>query len=235
MKILICDDDVLFGQTLEKHLERYEITENKDFTIRVVNSGEEAWKNLTTESWDVLFLDIEMPLVDGVTIGVRVREQLKNYSLKIVYVSSNSSYAMDLFKINTFDFLIKPVEYHDVSGVLDKLFQCMDRSGEMYVYQKKGQRVRCRIEDILYFESDLKKTIIVTNDRKDEFYSSLSTVYNDLKDKDFFFCHRSILVNYNRVLEFYYDRLVLDNKEVLEISQAKRKEVRKMICERGMK
>ncbi|SFB83392.1 LytR/AlgR family response regulator transcription factor [Butyrivibrio sp. YAB3001] len=234
MKILLCDDDPVFCDDLERYLEQYEITNKEEFVIRKVYSGQDALNQLKKEKWDVLFMDIEMPHIDGVEVGVRVREQLNNYSLKIIYVSSKCGYAMDLFKVNTFDFLIKPVSYQDLEVVMNKLENSMNRSGEMFVYHKKGQTVRCLLDDILYFESSLKKTIIVTKTKTDEFYASLKDVYEELKDKSFFYCHKSILVNYNRVSEFYYDRLVLDNNEELEISQAKRKEVRKLISEMGM-
>lgn len=234
MKILLCDDDSVFCDDLEAYLEKYEINHKEEFVIRKVYSGRDVLDKLKKEKWDVLFMDIEMPQIDGVEVGIRVREQLNNYSLKIIYVSSKCGYAMDLFKVDTFDFLIKPVNYQDLEVVMNKLGNSMNKGGEMFVYHKKGQTVRCKLEDILYFESCLKKTVIVTKNKTDEFYAPLKEVYEGLKDKRFFYCHKSILVNYNRVSEFYYDRLVLDNNEELEISQAKRKDVRKLTSEMGM-
>lgn len=234
MRILICDDDPVFCDELERDLEQYEIIHRLEFEILKVFSGEQALDALAQGDWDVLFMDIEMPTINGVEAGKRVREQLQNYSLKIIYVSSRQEYAMDLFKVDTFDFLIKPVAYEELEAVLDKLQKTLDRNGEMFVYRKKGQAVRCRLEDILYFESWLKKTIIVTRQKEDEFYAPLKDVYEELKDKKFFYCHKSILVNYDRVAEFHYDRLVLDNGKELEISQSKRKEVRRLSGEMGM-
>ena len=92
-------------------------------------SGEQALDALAQGDWDVLFMDIEMPTINGVEAGKRVREQLQNYSLKIIYVSSRQEYAMDLFKVDTFDFLIKPVAYEELEAVLDKLQKTLDRNG----------------------------------------------------------------------------------------------------------
>ena len=234
MRILICDDDPVFCDELERDLEQYEIIHRLEFEILKVFSGEQALDALAQGDWDVLFMDIEMPTINGVEAGKRVREQLQNYSLKIIYVSSRQEYAMDLFKVDTFDFLIKPVAYEELEAVLDKLQKTLDRNGEMFVYRKKGQAVRCRLDDILYFESWLKKTIIVTRQKEDEFYAPLKDIYEELKVKKFFYCHKSILVNYDRVAEFHYDRLVLDNGKELEISQSKRKEVRRLSGEMGM-
>lgn len=233
MKILICDDNTIFCDSLERLLVQYEINHGNTFVIRKVFSGEEALEKLKQESWDVLFIDIEMPKINGVEVGVRIRAEIQNYSIKLIYVSSESSYAMELFKVDTFDFLIKPINYADLEEVMDKLQNSLNRNAEIFVYSKKGQTVRCKVEDILYFESHLKKTVIVTRQKTDEFYSSLKDIFGALKDKHFFYCHKSILVNYDRVSEFYYDKLVLENNKVVEISQAKRKEVRKMISEMG--
>ncbi len=234
LKILICDDDELFCKELENKLEQYEINHRDEFDIQQAENGEKALEKLQEEQWDVLFLDIEMPKINGVEVGTLVREQLKNYGLKIIYISSQRGYAMDLFKVDTFDFLIKPVSYEEIECVMNKLMNVLNRSGEVFTYRKKGQTARSRLEDILYFESRLRKTIIVTTQKEDEFYAPLKDVYEELKDKKFFYCHKSILVNYDRVAEFHYDKLVLDNGEELEISQAKRKEVRKLSSEMGM-
>ena len=74
----------------------------------------------------------------------------------------------------------------------------------------------------------------MTRQKEDEFYAPLKDIYEELKVKKFFYCHKSILVNYDRVAEFRYDRLVLDNGKELEISQSKRKEVRRLSGEMGM-
>jgi len=231
MKILLCDDNIVFCKELERHLETYEINHRENFHIKVVTSGDEVIECMKQEPWDVVFLDIEMPSTSGVEVGMLIREQLKNYNIRIIYVSAKSEYAMDLFRINTFDFLIKPVKYEDIAKVMDKLIVNISRREESYLYQKKGQTVRVKLENILYFESNLKKIQIVMDTGKDEFYSSLRDVYEQLKDKRFFLCHKSILVNYDRVSSFYYDRLEMDNGEELEISQAKRKEVRQLLSE----
>lgn len=235
MKILLCDDNPIFCDELERKLVQYEINHGNTFIMQKVFSGKEALEKLKQESWDVMFIDIEMPEINGVEVGIRIREQIQNYSLKLIYVSSGSSYAMELFKVDTFDFLIKPVDYVDLEEVMDKLQNSLNHNKEMFVYSKKGQTVRCKVEDILYFESNLKKTVIVTRQKTDEFYAPLKDVLEKLKDKHFFCCHKSILVNYDRVSEFYYDKLVLENNKELEISQGKRKEVRKMISEMGLR
>lgn len=226
MKILICDDDALFVEQIEKNLIKYEIEHKENFEIDKVDSGTKALELIQNQNYELLFLDIEMPELNGVEVGEHIRTVVQNYQLQIVYVSTQVGYALELFKNNPFDFLIKPVSYEKIEKVIDKLFSVMGRKNDLFTYQKKGQVCRVKVGDILYFESNLKKSILVTEDKTDEFYSSLKDIYEILKDKKFFYCHKSILVNYDHVSEFYFDKIVLDNGEELEISQAKRKEVR---------
>ncbi len=226
MKILICDDDALFVEQIEKNLVKYEIEHKENFEIDRVNCGTKALEMIATKNYELLFLDIEMPELNGVEVGERIRTVVQNYQLQIVYVSTQVGYALELFQNNPFDFLIKPVSYEKIEKMMDKLFAVMGRKNDLFTYQKKGQVCRVKVGDILYFESNLKKSIVVTEEKSDEFYSSLKDIYEILKDKKFFYCHKSILVNYDHVSEFYFDKIVLDNGEELEISQAKRKEVR---------
>ncbi len=72
----------------------------------------------------------------------------------------------------------------------------------------------------------IRKVIIVTFDKIDEFYGSLDDVYQQLKDFGFVSIHRSYLINYNNVKLFKYDSLTMLNGDELKISQSKRKYLR---------
>ncbi len=235
MRILICDDNPVFGSVLEMQLEEYGRTRKEELQIVRVCAGREAVRRLKQEGYDVLFLDIEMPEQDGVETGRFIREELSNYGMEIIYISAKKGYAMELFKMNPFDFLLKPVSDQSLFGVMDRLMTALQAKGKIFTYRKKGQLVRRQIVDIFYFESLLKKTIIVTENGRDEFYASLKGVYEELRGKRFFYCHKSLLVNYQKVRDFHYDRLVMANGEVIEISQSKRKEVRQLISEWEMR
>ena len=58
----------------------------------------------------MLFLDIELITTDGIQVGKFIREELKNLETTIIYISSKSSYAMQLFQVQPLGFLIKPLE-----------------------------------------------------------------------------------------------------------------------------
>lgn len=234
MKILICDDNIEFANELAVLLEQYKLERNETVQIKKVYSGTAAYKIMQEESFDILFLDIEMPDYDGVRIGKWIREVVRNYVMAIVYIFAKTEYALDLFQVSPLDFLQKPISRECVHNIMHKFIKMYHKKDAIFVYQKKGCTVKTKIRDILYFESRLKKARIVTIDNEDEFYGALRDIYNELSAKHFFYCHKSILVNYDNVREFHYDKLVLQNGETIEISQAKRKEVRVLRSTWGM-
>ena len=70
---------------------------------------------------DVLFLDIELLTTNGIEVGRFIREEQENMETAIVYISANSSYAMDLFRVQPTDFLIKPLDKIKVGNVMNRI------------------------------------------------------------------------------------------------------------------
>ena len=80
------------------------------FDINIWYTGEELCEYLRqNNTLDLLFLDIELISTDGIKVGNFIREEMENMETDIIYISSNSSYAMNLFRIQPIDFLIKPL------------------------------------------------------------------------------------------------------------------------------
>ena len=71
---------------------------------------------------DILFLDIELPGMDGVEVGKYVRDILRNLHMFLVYISSKEEYALELFQNQPFDFLIKPIKKNDCIMLWKKYF-----------------------------------------------------------------------------------------------------------------
>ena len=233
MKILVCDDEQMFCDDLVHMLREY--AEVKGFAIEVesVCSGIEAENRLKAAEYDLLFLDIEMKGLNGVILGKKIREEYQDYLLQIIYISSKQEYAMQLFRVRPFAFLIKPVLKERLFCVMDEFMRVREKQEELFIYRKKGSLHQCRVKNILYFESQEKKIIIHMLQGTDEFYAPLKEVSKSLADFHFFRCHHSFLVKYENVQAFYADHLILVNGERLEISQGKRSQVRDLMLKWG--
>ena len=234
MKILVCDDEQAVCTELVQLLLGYAGEKGIAIEAEAVYSGMDAERRLKSVEYDLLFLDIEMKNMDGVSLGCRIRDEYKNYTLQIIFISAKQNYAMQLFQVRPFDFMIKPVTKEYLFHKMD-LFMRIYRSLEaLFTYHKKGSIHQCKVKNILYFESTGKKVIIHLTDRNDEFYAPLKEISRSLEGQKFFCCHKSYLVQFENVRDFYPDHLILVNGERLGISQSKRRHVREIIKNWGM-
>lgn len=223
LKIAVCDDCITLCTDLERMLYEYGDSICESFQIEEYFTGKKLYEDLQKgECFDLIILDIVMPEPNGIKIGRYIREELKNYDVGIIYISSFSEYAMELFKIRPFDFFVKPVKQTQLNKVMEEFVEASGKRHKILQYTK-GRKVY--IKDILYLTITGRVIEMITLYSKENFYGSLSEIYLKLDARQFFYANKSQIVNYNMVQEFYYDKLVMINSAVIKISQGKRKQV----------
>jgi DNA-binding LytR/AlgR family response regulator len=226
IRIAVCDDEIDICTQLENML--IDIFKNKDikFDIEIFTSGESLCKELNRQSYDIIFLDIELPKVSGIGVGKYIRETLKNEVVQIVYISAKEGYAMELFEFRPMNFLIKPLTESQVMKVVDKYLIITKHDNHMFEYKKSTQYYKVPISEILYFESQHRKIIIHMKEGNDEFYGSMERIYSMVKDHKFLFIHKSIVINYNCIKKLSYEEVIMIDDTILPISQSRRKAIK---------
>lgn len=232
MKIAICDDDVVVCNAIEEILKTKEAENRLDFGISIFYDASRLVSDINRGiHFDLIFLDIEMPGVDGIQAGIAIRAAFPHCNPQIVYISSHDNYAMQLFAMRPLHFLLKPVTESEVRGVINTCMQLMKKEDQYFSYTFERNKYRVRICDIRYFESKGRKVRIVHLDGSDLFYSTI----RDLSEcrcisNSFIQVHKSFLVNRSHINEFHHDHVVLTSGENIPISQNRRKVVRELIC-----
>lgn len=223
--IAICDDDIRFSSQLEKIILDY--YEPSDIEIEIFESGEGLYRQLNLRKiYDLIFLDIELIGINGVETGLKIRNELEDESIQIVYISGREDYYKLLFEIRPNNFLLKPIKEEQVILEIEKAKKLSDKFYQTFIYKKSQDIYKVFIKDIIYFESRGKKIRIVTIQGEDLFYESLEAVIERLNELTFCKIHRSYFVNLSHVVAFKYEELQMINGDTLGISQSKRKEVR---------
>lgn len=226
IKIAICDDELQIGNQLEKILigllEEREIV----WQIDIFTTGEELCDELTRAEYDLLFLDIELPSMNGVAVGTYIRETLGNDILQIAYISSKREYAMELFDIRPIHFLIKPLKIDMVARVLETYIKINGGKADVFHFRKGYTHHKVEIYKIKYFVREGRKVKLYTTDGMMEFYESLETIYERVKNHGFLFIHKSYMVNYRFLKKIAYDHVVMTDGKQFSISQSRRKEIR---------
>ena len=232
----ICDDDKIFCAGLEEII--CDLAEKQRWQIEteVWYSGESLMRDLENMPCpDILFLDIELYEKSGIDVGRFIRGDREDYLAHIVYVSSRQEYAMQLFKLQPLDFLVKPVSGEQVREVLSRSMRQRAQGRALFEYQRGGSFCQVPCDRILYFMSNDKKIILATEKgdhdfASDIFYGKLKTLMAKLPAY-FIMIHQSYVINSNYVAEYTYETVTMQDGSVLSISRPYRKAVRSRIKE----
>lgn len=230
-KIAVCDDEQIICSTMYNKLQNLSKSKSVIFEIDCFTSGEELCDEIKHTNYDLLFLDIELPKMNGVAVGQYIRETLKNETIQIAYISSKQEYAMELFEMRPINFLVKPLSDEKIENVIDKFLQLNKIDTETFNFKAGHNYYKIPFSDILYFCSNGRKINIVTLKKEYEFYGSLDNIYSEVKNKKFLFVHKSFLVNFKHIRKYQYEQLTMSDNKIIPVSQMRRKAVRSMFFE----
>ena len=226
--IAICDDEQSICSQLENIL--IDIAGNKivEFEIETFISGESLCTELQRQKYDLIFLDIELPKISGIDVGKYIRDELKNESVQIAYISAKEGYAMELFEFRPINFLIKPIEKEKVAKVIHQYMVITEQDNHIFEYKKRMEYYKVLMSEIIYLESRNRKVSIYTTNGEDEFYETMENIYNVVKEHEFLFIHKSIIVNYRFIKKISYEEVVMLDGTILPISQSRRPAIKSM-------
>ena len=118
--IAICDDEAEDAAIISNYLEEYK---SADVSINLFSDARELIKSYThANKYDIVFLDVEMPVIDGLTLAKQIR-LIPDYDVKIIFVSSYPEYMQKSFDVQAYHYLEKPVSKERLDGILERIVQ----------------------------------------------------------------------------------------------------------------
>ena len=184
--------------------------------------------------YDIIFLDISMPQINGIDVGKKIRE--KDISTTIVFTTSLIQYALSGYEVNAFDYLVKPINYSSLILTLKRWLKLQNNNDNSLTIKYKNSFIKLDIISILYIEVIDHKLIIHTKNEDYALRDSLDNYIEKLKNYNFSLCNRCYLVNLRFVKEINNNMVVVGN-DSLQISAPKRKEfcssLAKYLCKCG--
>lgn len=193
--------------------------------IRVVGeaeSGEDAIVKSLTLKPDVVFLDIEMPKMNGME-AAKVLQELKKAPL-IIFATAYPQFAADAFRLEVLDYLLKPYEEEQLQETISRVRKRFSFADEQIVAKGKlsietdGEIHYLNPDDILYLSREDKFTKIYTADKEYHVRATLKDLEARLAGFEFFRIHKSYVVNlaYVKMLTPWFNgayQLKLEGKE----------------------
>lgn len=219
IRCVILDDEPLAHQVLEHY-----IAETPGFTlVAKFRNAVEAFEYLGKNKIDLLFLDIEMPLVNGVNF----LKALPN-APKTIFTTAYKQYAFDGFELNAIDYLLKPFSYERFEKAVAKVEKpaaTTDAITNTLVIKDKDGLLNIKQQDILYIEGCKDYVKIITEQKVHIIYHTLKGILERLNTAVFFQAHRSYIVNKMEVSRIAQDHLVLSNQTLIPIGKSYKKEL----------
>ena len=208
MKCAIIDDEPLALGLLESYVKKTPMLD----LCGSYSSAVEAMGGLQREPVDVIFLDIQMPDLNGLDFS----KTIDTSRTRIIFTTAFSQYAIDGYKVNALDYLLKPISYVDFVGAVNRAQKWYDMSraklqtadnldtasiSHQSALQTEKDSTQTIANDTLYIEGlkDYVKIYTTSSVRPILSLSSMRSIENTLPSRQFMRTHRSYIVNMQKV------------------------------------
>jgi len=233
ISIAVCDDDKIFAKSMLDRLAILSQQRQVDCKAKVFHDGEYLVKSVQAGTrFDIIFLDIEMDVVDGLSAAEQIREIDK--TALIIFTSSHSQYAIDAYAVRPFQFLVKPFDLPALEKVFCAAIDEILTDDAYFRYFSHGQSFKVPVKDILYFESKLRNIAMVLEHEVRTYREKLGKVENVLDESkvEFWRIHQSLLINRRHICQVKYSEVEMSNGVLLPISASRRSHIRQQYLEK---
>jgi len=217
IKCLIVDDEPVAREIIESHLSKIEQVS----VAGSCKSALEAFQKVSTEPIDLIFLDINMPEISGLSFAKSI-----NKKTKIIFTTAYREYAIDGFDLQAVDYLLKPISFDRLLQSVNKFLNenkplsikeikeiVHEKSDSIFVRSDR-KMIKIHFSEIRYIESlsdyikiHLADKIVVTRE-------TISNIESKLPQKDFLRTHRSYIVSLNKIESFTNEYVEIGNKQI---------------------
>ena len=211
-KCLIVDDEQVAHQILEQY-----ILQTDSLTlVGKCRNALEAFAKLEQQAIDLIFLDIEMPLVNGLTF-------LKTLSNppQVIFTTAYSEYALQGYELNVVDYLLKPFSYERFSKAIAKVKQPVqpeEKEEGNLIIKEKGGLIKLPHSDIVYIEASKDYMKIVTGKQQYLVHVTMKSLEEDLPKEKFVRIHKSFIVAMQHIKMIKADNIILSDNVSLPLS-----------------
>ncbi|MWB95799.1 response regulator [Flavobacterium sp. GA093] len=219
---IIIDDDEIDRLTVLSFAKRFPVLT----ILGVFESADEALPFIEKENIDILFLDIDMPGLNGIDF------RKKTLEIPVcIFITAHPEHAVESFEIETLDFIVKPLK-------LDRFTQSMNRIEEFMeiklkaslfessiggdtIYIKEGhEQIKVKLHEILYLEALKDYTLIITDKKRHCVLSSIGLLLKEDHFQSFIRIHRSYAIQKQYIQKINSTEIVLNNDMTIPVGRS---------------
>lgn len=219
---IIIDDDEIDRLTVVSYAKKFPLLH----IIGVFDNAENALPLIEKETVDILFLDIDMPVISGLEFRKKV--------MKIpvcIYITAHPEHAVESFQLDTLDFIVKPIKLDRFSQAVSKIEDYLELKlkaklfessiGGDVIYIKEGyEENKIKLHDILYLEALKDYTKIVTSHKRHCVLTSIGNLLKETHFQSFIRIHRSFAVQKQYIEKKLANDVLLNNGTIIPIGRS---------------
>lgn len=216
-KIAVCDDEEAVSAQVKELITEW----NPSVDVVCFSSGEALLENY--QSYEAVFLDIDMAGMNGIETGKAIRKMDKD--TKIVYLTAYRDYVSGAFGVHAFQYLLKPVNKKAIWNVLEEIFRYTKAAEKKIIldFHTVDGALCLPVESIYFFEYENRKIRIVTDEEQYYMADKIGNVAKRMDEFGFSMPHQSFVVNMFHVKNVKNQQIFLDNGMEIPLSQKKQK------------
>lgn len=223
IRIAICDDSTAFLQQTKFMLDHWDNSPH-NLVTELFEDGDALLSAHAENPFDIILLDIVMPLLNGLEAASELRE--KDHTVKIVFLSSTPEFAVDSYRVKASNYLLKPLEPEKFFACLEELITEIQQVSRHIMVKGLDATHRIAVSDIESVEAQGKHIIFSLVCNKSIVSAEPLYAYEDILtlNDGFFKCHRSYIVNIHHITSFSHKEILLRSGFRVPISRNCQKE-----------
>lgn len=228
LRCCVIDDEPLAAGLIASYIEKTPFME----LVGKFSSPKDAISSILNDAIDVVFLDIQMPQLNGIEFAKIIPP-----TMRIIFTTAYSNYAIDGFKVNALDYLLKPISYDEFLAAANRALHwheltkqpngnqaASDKTSadnDSIIIKSEYKLIQIKIADIIYIEGlkDYVKIYVEGTDKSIMSLLSMRTLEQKLPSSQFMRIHRSFIVNLSKIRTIERNHIVFD-KVQLPISES---------------
>lgn len=231
INIAVCDDEITSLEYIKSMI--IDISKELRVCSEVItyNNGKQVVDVVCNrkDTFNILFLDMEMPDISGLEVAKQIRE--KNADIVLIFISAYEQYVFQSIEYNPFRYIRKERMEQELPLALKAAFNCVEQNIDKFIIVKteKGE-IRIKRADIMYFETEERRIrLYLNNGNSFLVWKTIRGFYQELNDKSFIRIHSGCVVNTKYIQKYSLYDIILENGKYLSVSRTRIKEVKSAI------